>query len=229
MVQVAIQRRLACTSLAGTKRSQPSSSLALYPCDRQSWRQEVPFGPIANIISSLSYAMIQNMATTLNVNGTLSTIDVPSEMPLLWVLRDVLGLRGTKYGCGIGQCGACTVHIDGAPVRSCQTAVSAAAGARITTIEGLSPDGSHPVQQAWQEFDVPQCGYCQAGQLMSAAALLARNPAPTDADIDIAMNGNLCRCGTYLRIRRAIHAAALISAPEPTTADQAARVNPANR
>lgn len=169
------------------------------------------------------------MVTTLNVNGSPTTVDVPSDMPLLWILRDVLNLRGTKYGCGIGQCGACTVHLDGEPARSCQISVSAATGPRITTIEGLSPTGSHPVQQAWQEFDVPQCGYCQAGQLMSAAALLAKNKTPTDADIDIAMNGNLCRCGTYLRIRRAIHAAASISAPEPTASDQAARVNPADK
>jgi len=132
-------------------------------------------------------------------------------MPLLWVLRDVLSLHGTKYGCGIGQCGACTVHLGGKAVRSCQTPVSSAADGQITTIEGLSPDGTHPLQVAWQEVDVPQCGYCQAGQLMSAAALLAKNPQPTDLDIDVAMNGNLCRCGTYLRIREAIHKAASIS------------------
>ena len=171
--------------------------------------------------------MMYGMPTTLNVNGEPTTVDVPSETPLLWVLRDVLGLRGTKYGCGIGQCGACTVHLDGAPARACQTPVSAVNGAQITTIEGLSADGTHPVQQAWQEIDVPQCGYCQAGQLMSAAALLERNTAPTDADIDIAMNGNLCRCGTYLRIRRAIHRAADISTTEST--NQAARLNPADR
>ena len=159
--------------------------------------------------------------------GMPTTVDVPSDTPLLWVLRDVLDLRGTKYGCGVGQCGACTVHLDGAPARSCQTPVSAVNGAHITTIEGLSPDGAHPVQQAWQEIDVPQCGYCQAGQLMSAAALLERNPAPTDADIDIAMNGNLCRCGTYLRIRRAIHRAGAISTTEST--NQAARANPTDR
>ena len=148
------------------------------------------------------------MAFTLNVNGKPTTVDVPGDMPLLWVLRDVLDLPATKYGCGIGQCGACTVHLRGAPVRSCQTPVSAAAGAPITTLEGLSVDGSHPLQRAWEELDVPQCGYCQAGQIMSAAALLARQPAPTDTEIDQAMNGNLCRCGTYPRIRRAIHRAA---------------------
>jgi isoquinoline 1-oxidoreductase alpha subunit len=151
------------------------------------------------------------MALTLTVNGKSSSVDVPADMPLLWVLRDVLELRGTKYGCGIGACGACTVHIGGRAVRSCQTKVSAAVGAPIVTLEGLSADGTHPLQQAWQEIDVPQCGYCQAGQIMSAAALLTRTPKPTDADIDQAMNGNLCRCATYLRIRKAIHRAAEIA------------------
>ena len=150
------------------------------------------------------------MPYKLTVNGKSSTVDVPEDMPLLWVLRDVLNLRGTKYGCGIGQCGACTVHFGGRAVRSCQTPVAAAEGAQITTIEGLSLDGSHPVQLAWAEFDVPQCGYCQAGQIMSAAALLAKTPKPTDQDIDSAMNGNICRCGTYLRIRQAIHKAAAL-------------------
>jgi isoquinoline 1-oxidoreductase alpha subunit len=148
------------------------------------------------------------MSFTLTVNGTSKTVDVPGDMPLLWVIRDVLNLKGTKFGCGIGQCGACTVHLRGRAVRSCQTPVSTAAGANITTIEGLSPDGSHPLQVAWKELDVPQCGYCQAGQLMSASALLATTPKPTDADIYRAMNGNLCRCGTYTRIREAIHRAA---------------------
>jgi len=148
------------------------------------------------------------MPFTLTVNGKATTVDVPGDMPLLWVLRDVLNLKGTKFGCGIGACGACTVHIDGKPARACQTRVSAAAGRSITTIEGLSADGTHPVQIAWQEIDVPQCGYCQAGQIMSAAALLAKTPKPTDADINTAMSGNLCRCGTYTRIRAAIHRAA---------------------
>jgi isoquinoline 1-oxidoreductase alpha subunit len=148
------------------------------------------------------------MPFTLNVNGKSFTVDVPADMPLLWVLRDVLDLRGTKFGCGLGQCGACTVHLRGNPVRSCQTPVSTAAGGAITTIEGLSPDASHPLQRAWEELDVPQCGYCQAGQIMSAAALLRRNPRPTDGDIDLAMSGNLCRCATYTRIREAIHKAA---------------------
>jgi isoquinoline 1-oxidoreductase alpha subunit len=147
------------------------------------------------------------MAYTLTVNGKSASVDAPADMPLLWALRDILNLKGTKYGCGIGACGACTVHIDGKPVRSCQTRVSAVKG-RITTIEGLSADGTHPVQVAWQDIDVPQCGYCQAGQIMSAAALLAQKPKPTDDDIDQAMNGNLCRCATYLRIRQAIHKAA---------------------
>ncbi len=145
---------------------------------------------------------------TLNINGRDHAVDVPPDMRLLWVIRDVVGMTGTKYGCGIAQCGACTVHLDGEPVRSCSTPVSAAAGKRITTIEGLSPDRSHALQKAWIAEDVPQCGYCQSGQLMSAAALLASKPSPTDLDIDRAMSGNVCRCGTYNRIRRAIHRAA---------------------
>jgi isoquinoline 1-oxidoreductase alpha subunit len=144
----------------------------------------------------------------LNVNGVEREVNAPSDMPLLWVLRDLLGLTGTKFGCGIAQCGACTVHLDGAPKRSCVTPVSAAAGKEITTIEGLSPDGSHPVQRAWAELDVVQCGYCQSGQIMSAAALLAAKSDPTDADIDAALSGNICRCGTYQRIRAAVHHAA---------------------
>jgi isoquinoline 1-oxidoreductase alpha subunit len=148
------------------------------------------------------------MSTSFKVNGKPVTVDVPAEMPLLWVLRDVLDLRGTKFGCGMAQCGACTVHIAGEAKRSCVTQVARVAGLEVTTIEGLSPDGSHPLQKAWEELDVPQCGYCQAGQLMMAAALLAQVPKPTDQDIDDAMDGNLCRCGTYLRIRAAIHRAA---------------------
>ena len=151
------------------------------------------------------------MPFQLIVNGQSSTIDVPADMPLLWAIRDVLKLKGTKYGCGIGQCGACTVHLNGAPIRSCLTPVSAAHNAKITTLEGLSLDGSHPVQLAWLEIDVPQCGYCQAGQMMSAAALLAKNAKPSDQDIDAAMNGNICRCGTYIRIRQAIHRASEIT------------------
>ncbi|HTL21781.1 MAG TPA: (2Fe-2S)-binding protein [Steroidobacteraceae bacterium] len=149
---------------------------------------------------------------TLNLNGRNTTLDVEGDMPLLWVLRDILGLTGTKYGCGMALCGACTVHLEGAPVRSCVTPVSAASGKRITTIEGLSPDNSHPVQRAWIELDVPQCGYCQSGQIMSAVALLTQTPQPSDADIDAAMAGNICRCGTYQRIRAAIHRAAALKA-----------------
>lgn len=145
---------------------------------------------------------------TIAVNGEEQTVDVPPDTPLLWVLRDELGLTGTKFGCGIAQCGACTVHVNGAPTRSCVTPISASAGSSITTIEGLSEDGTHPVQQAWVEEDVPQCGYCQAGQIMSAAALLERNPSPSDDDINAAMAGNLCRCGTYVQIRKAIKRAA---------------------
>ncbi len=152
------------------------------------------------------------MATVrLNVNGQNRVVeDVDAQTPLLWVLRDSLGLVGTKYGCGVAQCGACTVHMNGNPVRSCQIPAAAASGASITTVEGLAKaDGTlHPVQQAWMEHDVPQCGYCQAGQMMSATALLAQNPNPSDADIDAAMAGNICRCGTYHRIRKAIHSAA---------------------
>ncbi len=145
---------------------------------------------------------------TLKINGKDMSVDVAPETPLLWVIRDALGYTGTKFGCGIGQCGACTVHVEGHATRSCQLPVSAATGKAITTIEGLSADGSHPVQKAWIQEQVPQCGYCQSGQIMSAVALLAKTPKPTDADIDAAMSGNICRCGTYQRIRKAIHVAA---------------------
>ena len=148
------------------------------------------------------------MATQFQVNGTAANSDAPAATPLLWIIREQLKLTGTKFGCGTGLCGACMVHIDGKRAFSCQTQVSDIAGKSVTTIEGLSADSSHPLQKAWLELDVPQCGYCQAGQLMSAAALLDRTPKPTDADIDQAMTGNVCRCGTYLRIREAIHLAA---------------------
>ncbi len=151
------------------------------------------------------------MPYALKINGRPTTVDVPADMPMLWVLRDVINLKGTKFGCGMGLCGACTVHLNGEAVRACQTTVAAAANKEILTIEGLSPDGTHPCQLAWQEVDVPQCGYCQAGQIMSAAALLNKKKNPTDADIDAAMAGNVCRCGTYLRIRQAIHRAASIA------------------
>ncbi len=147
------------------------------------------------------------MALNLNVNGKAYSVDVEPETPLLWVIRDSIGLTGTKFGCGIAKCGACTVHIDGAAAKSCNTAASAAVGKNITTIEGLSADSKHPVQVAWTEIDVPQCGYCQSGQIMAAAALLSKNKRPTDADIDAEMSDNVCRCGTYQRIRQAIHRA----------------------
>jgi len=145
---------------------------------------------------------------TLTVNGTAQNIDADGDTPLLWVLRDHLSLTGTKYGCGMALCGACTVHLDGVAVRSCALALQAAAGKKVTTIEGLSQNRSHAVQKAWMEIDVPQCGYCQSGQIMSAAALLSSNPSPSDADIDAALSGNICRCGTYVRIRGAVRRAA---------------------
>jgi isoquinoline 1-oxidoreductase alpha subunit len=148
--------------------------------------------------------------TRFTVNGRSTEVDLDPNTPLLWVLRDELGMTGTKYGCGIAQCGACTVHIDGRAVRACSMPLSAIAGKKITTIEGLSTDGSHPVQQAWAELDVVQCGYCQSGQIMSAVALLAKVPTPSDTDIDQALSGNICRCGTYPRIRAAVHRAAEI-------------------
>ena len=156
------------------------------------------------------------MPYKLIVNGKTATVEAPADMPMLWVLRDMLNLKGTKYGCGIGMCGACTIHLRGQAVRACQTYVSEAAGVPVTTIEGLSADGEHPCQLAWQEIDVPQCGYCQAGQIMSASALLAKNPKLTDKDIDAQMEGNICRCGTYLRIRQAIHRAAGIAVAAKT-------------
>jgi aerobic-type carbon monoxide dehydrogenase small subunit (CoxS/CutS family) len=152
------------------------------------------------------------------VNGRPATINVNPRMPLLWALRDTLGMTGTKFGCGMALCGACTVHLDGQPVRSCQTQMSNVAGRKVTTIEGLSADSSHPVQRAWIEEDVPQCGYCQSGQIMSAAGLLAKKNNPTDSDIDEAMRGNICRCGTYQQIRKAIHRAAAIQKAAATSA-----------
>lgn len=153
------------------------------------------------------------MKVDFTVNGKSVSVDVPPDQPLLWVLRDALHIQGPKFGCGVGQCGACTVHIAGKATKSCQVRADAAVGAKVVTIEGLSPTGQHPLQQAWKDLDVPDCGYCQGGQIMAAAALLATTPDPTDAQIDTAMNGNLCRCGTYLRVRQAIHRAAQINRP----------------
>jgi isoquinoline 1-oxidoreductase subunit alpha len=147
------------------------------------------------------------MGMKLDVNGKVHEVDASGDMPLLWVLRDLLQLSGTKYGCGMAQCGACTVHLDGDPVRACITPVSSVGARKVTTIEGLSANGSHPVQRAWAQADVVQCGYCQSGQIMTAVALLEKKPVPTDADIDAALSGNICRCGTYLRVREAIHLA----------------------
>ena len=144
----------------------------------------------------------------LDINGSVKDVDAPPEMPLLWVLRDLLGFTGTKFGCGMAQCGACTVHLDGQPVRACITPVSTVGSRKVRTIEGLSADGSHPVQRAWAEADVVQCGYCQSGQIMTTVALLEQKPDPSDADIDAALSGNICRCGTYQRIRAAVHLAA---------------------
>ena len=155
---------------------------------------------------------------TLNINGQAQAVDVDADTPLLWALRDTLGLVGTKYGCGLGQCGACTVHLDGVATRACLLPVSSIGAARITTIEGLDANARHPLQLAWQELDVPQCGYCQSGQIMSACALLKQHPKPSDAQIDEAMAGNLCRCATYMRIRKGIHRAAEIAAGEGASA-----------
>jgi isoquinoline 1-oxidoreductase alpha subunit len=159
-----------------------------------------------------------SMAITFTLNGKAQTVDVSPEMPLLWVLRDTLNMTGTKFGCGMALCGACTVHIEGEPARSCSTPISRVAGKKVTTIEGLSADGTHPVQIAWMAEDVPQCGYCQSGQIMSAVALLVKKSNPTDADIDDAMSGNICRCGTYQRIRKAIHRAATMQTGKATSA-----------
>jgi isoquinoline 1-oxidoreductase subunit alpha len=164
-----------------------------------------------NLVGRLIASAFPEAAMKLKVNGKEHEVAAPGEMPLLWVLRDLLGLTGTKFGCGMAQCGACTVHIDGSPVRSCVLPVSAVAGRSVTTIEGLSAAGLHPVQRAWIEEDVVQCGYCQSGQIMAAAALLKVKPKPTDADIDAALSGNLCRCGTYQRIRAAVHRAAQLT------------------
>jgi aerobic-type carbon monoxide dehydrogenase small subunit (CoxS/CutS family) len=159
------------------------------------------------------------MAFKITVNGKASTVDVPADMPLLWVIREVLNLPGTKYGCGMSLCGACTVHVNGEIARACVTPIAEVNGKQITTIEGLSANGTHPLQKAWVEVDVAQCGYCQAGQIMAAAALLKKNPKPTDAQIDSAMDANICRCGTYLRIREAIHKAAGNAGPASTNSN----------
>ena len=171
-------------------------------------RNSVDFRTGGKLVYDMSLLEEVPMAIAFTLNGKSQSVDVSPDMPLLWVLRDTLNMTGTKFGCGMALCGACTVHINGEAARSCITPISSVSGKKVTTIEGLSADGSHPVQKAWMEEDVPQCGYCQSGQIMSAAALLSKKPNPTDADIDDAMTGNLCRCGTYQRIRKAIHRAA---------------------
>jgi isoquinoline 1-oxidoreductase subunit alpha len=170
------------------------------------------------LLYDIALAKEGSMAITFTLNGKAQTVDVSPEMPLLWVLRDTLNMTGTKFGCGMALCGACTVHIEGEPARSCSTPISRVAGKKVTTIEGLSADGTHPVQIAWMAEDVPQCGYCQSGQIMSAVALLSKKSNPTDADIDDAMSGNICRCGTYQRIRKAIHRAATMQTGKATSA-----------
>jgi len=179
---------------------------------RRRWRIFGDFHTVAGCCRIIGELEEKIMGTTFTLNGKSTTVDVDPQMPLLWVLRDTLNMTGTKFGCGMALCGACTVHINGEATRSCITPVSSVAGKKITTIEGLSADASHPVQKAWIEEDVPQCGYCQSGQIMSAVALLAKKANPTDADIDDAMSGNICRCGTYQRIRKAIHHAASLQA-----------------
>src|SRR5687767_6825660 len=180
-----------------------------HPPRPPSARLDIPHPAPHSLLNPVTILRTLNMANiTFTLNGTSRTVDVAPEMPLLWVLRDVIGLTGTKFGCGMSLCGACTVHVDAQPVRSCSTVMKSVAGKKVTTIEGLSDAGAHPMQRAWIEADVPQCGYCQSGQIMSAAALLARKANPTDGDIDEAMRGNLCRCGTYQQIREAIHLAA---------------------
>jgi isoquinoline 1-oxidoreductase alpha subunit len=170
------------------------------------------------------------MATyTLSINGTSRAVNAEPDTPLLWVLRDTLDLVGTKFGCGGGFCGACTVHINGSPRRACQVPIGDLGSARVTTIEGLSADGAHPVQRAWQEFDVAQCGYCQAGQIMTAAALLTRTPNPTDEEIEASMSGNICRCGTYMRIRRAVRRAAELNGERRTRNEDRRTKNGAER
>jgi isoquinoline 1-oxidoreductase subunit alpha len=177
------------------------------------------FHPGRDLLYDIALAKEGPMATTtFTLNGKTQTVDVSPDMPLLWVLRDTLNMTGTKFGCGMALCGACTVHINGEATRSCTTPISSVAGKKVTTIEGLSADGTHPVQVAWMAEDVPQCGYCQSGQIMSAVALLAKKSNPTDADIDDAMSGNICRCGTYQRIRKAIHRAATMQPGKATSA-----------
>jgi isoquinoline 1-oxidoreductase subunit alpha len=170
------------------------------------------------ICCTISLSKEGSMAISFTLNGKAETVDVSPEMPLLWVLRDTLNMTGTKFGCGMALCGACTVHINGEATRSCITPISSVSGKKVTTIEGLSANGSHPVQVAWMAEDVPQCGYCQSGQIMSAVALLSKKSSPTDADIDDAMSGNICRCGTYQRIRKAIHRAATMQTGKATSA-----------
>src|SRR5882724_1067623 len=211
-------RRLSEFHIRGNRQTHPAFAHSRRGFAGSHERVSVDFHPCPDCCRIFVCWREVSMAITFTLNGKPQSVDVSPDMPLLWVLRDTLNMTGTKFGCGMALCGACTVHINGEATRSCITAISSVAGKKVTTIEGLSVDGSHPVQKAWMEEDVPQCGYCQSGQIMSAVALLSKKPNPTDTDIDDAMSGNICRCGTYQRIRKAIHRAASMQAGKAKSA-----------